>query len=170
MANQTESKSTLGALLFIICFVIGCLFLYWAVQYWVYNNFDKGRYEISKIQPAGGGDSMGFWKLDRRTGVVEYCTVEVVKDRATADAEKDPAHGREFTCLRATVLDSKEKDYYVKPEAKAETPASEPVAEQVVTTTATPAEPVAAPAPEAPAAAVVPAPEAPATPATPPQP
>lgn len=138
---MADNKSTLGSLLFVICFVIGCLFLYWAVEYWVHNNFDKGRYEISKIQPATGTDSMSFWKLDRRTGTVEYCSLEVVKDPNDPTVANDPARGKEFNCIRANVIAPKEKEY-VQPSQPQTTEKVEAPAEQVVTTTAPEAAPV----------------------------
>ncbi len=86
---DNNAKTISGALIVVLCFVIGCLFLYWAVEYWVYNTFDRDRYEISKIQPAGGGDSWSFWKIDHRTGAVEYCSL-------SPSAKKS-----DFTCVAA---------------------------------------------------------------------
>ena len=73
-----NGRGFFSGLLIVICFLIGCIFFYWAVEYWVKHNFDKYRYEISKIQ-NNGTDSWSFWKLDRRTGQVEYCSMSVVE-------------------------------------------------------------------------------------------
>ncbi len=98
-----------GAIVFIICFLIGCLFLYWAVEYYVYNNFDSKRYTISKIQ-MGNNDSLSLWKLDNRTGDLQYCA---------ESAEKMDL----LVCVRAVTIDGREYKVPVetKPEHKAET-------------------------------------------------
>lgn len=77
-------------LLITLCFLLGCMFIYWSVQYWVVNNFDQGRYEIVKIQ-SGGSDSWSFWKIDRRMGGVDYCNLVQSKDGGVPS----------FTCQRA---------------------------------------------------------------------
>lgn len=94
-------KNFSGTLAFILCFVIGCLFLYWAVEYWVYNSFDGNRYELSKIQ-VSNSDSLSTWVLDKRTGGLEYCTKSY--DRMD-----------HFVCVRSIVIDA--KDYSDTPEA-----------------------------------------------------
>ncbi len=146
MTTESKTKSFSGALLTIILFVIGCLFLYWAVEYWVYNNFDRARYEMSKIQPAGGGDSWAFWKLDRRTGAVEYCSMDVKAGENKPD----------FLCVRAKVVDNEDAPAFKSAEPAAAEPApkaeSAPVAETPAAAPAAPEVPV-----EAPAAAAQPA-------------
>lgn len=109
---MAENKSFLGSFLVIFCFIVGCMFLYWAVQYWVANTFDQNRYDIHKIQPAGGGDSLSFWKLDHRTGNVEYCSIDYSKA-----ADKDP----EFVCVASK---SEENVREPQPEVTATTPAT----------------------------------------------
>jgi hypothetical protein len=57
----------------VLLFTIGCLFIYWAVDNYVGNNFDSDRYSFSKIQINGNDTFMG-WKFDKRTGAVEFCS------------------------------------------------------------------------------------------------
>ena len=92
--NNHSGNGIGGALILALGFIIGCLFLYWAVQYWVYNTFDSDRYEISNIQSVNG-NVISLWKFDRRTGAVEYCTKSLT--------EMD-----NFTCVRPHVMDAKD--------------------------------------------------------------
>ena len=92
--EERRGRIYFGPIIFIICFIIGCLFLYWAVEYYVYNTFDHSRYELAKIQ-VNGTDSLSVWKLDRRTGGLEYCT----KSYDKLD---------NFICVRAASIDAKE--------------------------------------------------------------
>jgi hypothetical protein len=94
MSEESAIRRFSGTIAFIVCFVIGCLFLYWAVEYWVYNSFDSNRYELSKIQ-VGNSDSLSTWKLDKRTGNLEYCT----KSYEKMD---------HFVCVRSVTIDAKE--------------------------------------------------------------
>jgi hypothetical protein len=126
MTYQGNAKNILGALVVVVCFIIGCMFLYWAVQYWVYNTLDRGRYEISKIQPAGGVDSLSFWKLDRRTGGVEYCNM--TPPTATKASE--------FTCVAAISSAPSPK---LESNIPLATPAA-PAPDAVAATAATPAQ------------------------------
>lgn len=96
--SDVLSPSYLRSLLFIICFVIGCTFIYLAVQYWVSYTFDSNRYDISKIQPAGGGDSLSFWKVDHRMGNIEYCSLTLAREGS-----------QDFTCITARSLKPVEK-------------------------------------------------------------
>ena len=105
MSEESKIKRFSGTIAFVICFVIGCMFLYWAVEYWVYNSFDSNRYELSKIQ-VGNSDSLSTWKLDKRTGNLEYCT----KSYEKMD---------HFVCVRSVTIDAKE--YSNVPEAVAAT-------------------------------------------------
>ncbi|MDX2073879.1 MAG: hypothetical protein SFX19_05890 [Alphaproteobacteria bacterium] len=88
---EFNTRGFLGSLFITACFIIGCMFVYRAVEYWVSNTFDNGRYEISKIQSSGGGDSWSFWKIDRRMGNIEYCSL----DPQTGGRKPD------FTCIPA---------------------------------------------------------------------
>jgi len=93
--NDMRLQNFWGAIVFVICFIIACMFLYWAVEYYVYNNFDKNRYTISKLQ-VGNSDSLSVWKLDNRTGELQYCT-------------KSYERMDHFVCVRSVVIDAKEE-------------------------------------------------------------
>ena len=145
MSTESKSKSLLAVLVIVIMFIIGCLFIYWAVQYWVYNNFDRARYEMSKIQPAGGGDSWAFWKLDRRTGQVEYCSIDPTKP-----GELHP----DFTCLRArTVVNERDEAYNMTASRNPQPPAVAEPESTAATSALAPVAPPVAPPVETPAAA-----------------
>ena len=120
MNEDSKTQRPIGAILFVVCFVIGCAFLYWAVEYWVYNSFDADRYELSKIQ-VGNSDSLSAWKLDKRTGGLEYC--------AKSNDKMD-----RFVCVRSTIIDAKD---YSRPAEPVKTPeANKPTAEASATTPA----------------------------------
>ena len=130
MSEDSSVKRLSGAMLFVICFAIGCIFLYWAVEYWVYNSFDANRYELSKIQVANS-DSLSTWKLDKRTGNLEYCT----KSYEKMD---------HVVCVRSVTIDAKE--YSNAPEPLKAPEAPKPTASTSATTPAVqapPAQPVA---------------------------
>ena len=93
--NSLRLQNFWGAIVFVVCFVIGCMFLYWAVEYYVYNNFDHNRYTISKLQ-VGTSDSLSVWKLDNRSGELQYCT----KSYDKMD---------HFVCVRSVTMDAKEE-------------------------------------------------------------
>jgi hypothetical protein len=81
----------------------------------VYNNFDHNRYTISKLQ-VGTTDSLSVWKLDNRTGELQYCT----KSYDKMD---------HFVCVRSVTVDAKQEIPAVEPlkpvsDAKPETPTS----------------------------------------------
>jgi len=113
--NDSRVQSFWWAIVFVVCFVIACMFLYWAVEYYVYNNFDHNRYTISKLQ-VGTTDSLSVWKLDNRTGELQYCT----KSYDKMD---------HFVCVRSVTVDAKQEIPAVEPlkpvsDAKPETPTS----------------------------------------------
>ncbi len=112
MSEGSGVRGFLGAIIFVICFVIACMFLYWAVEYYVYNSFDKNRYSITKLQ-VGNSDSLAVWKLDNRTGILEYCSKSY--DRID-----------QFVCVRATTLEA--KDYRPEAPAPVATHATDPAA------------------------------------------
>ena len=93
--NDLRLQNFWGAIVFVVCFIIACMFLYWAVEYYVYNNFDKNRYTISKLQ-VGNSDSLSVWKLDNRTGELQYCT----KSYDKMD---------HFVCVRSVTVDAREE-------------------------------------------------------------
>ena len=133
--NEDSKIKFSGSLIFGICFIIGCMFIYWAVEYWVYNSFDSNRYELSKIQ-VGNNDSLSLWKLDKRTGGLEYCT----KSYDKMD---------HFVCVRASTLEAKE--YSEVPETKpvaasAPATATPPATATAVAQAATPPATATAPA------------------------
>ncbi len=101
-------KNFSGTLAFVICFMIGCLFLYWAVEYWVYNSFDGNRYELSKIQ-VSNSDSLSTWVLDKRTGGLEYCT----KSYDKMD---------HFVCIKSVVIEAKDYSDQAEPLKTLQTP------------------------------------------------
>ena len=118
--NEVRVRNFWSALLFIVCFVIGCMFLYWAVEYYVFNNFDHDRYAISKLQ-VGNSDSLSVWKLDNRTGELQYCT----KSYDKMD---------HFVCVRSVVIDAKEENTATTAEPLKSVPDTKPQA----TTSSTP--------------------------------
>jgi hypothetical protein len=129
MTSQGTTKSIGGALLFVICFLIACIFLYWAVEYWTDRNGDRGRYEIYKIQGAEGADSWSFWKLDRRAGRVEYCRYDIITNPNGTKTE-------DFSCVRAKSPEDKKKEMEER-QASGTAPVEDTSA--VVTTTTAPA-------------------------------
>jgi len=149
MTSSSNTKSFLGSLLIIILFVIACLFFYWAVEYWVRNNFDKGRYEMSKIQPQPGVDSWSLWKLDRRTGRIEYCSLNYV-------IASDGSRQEQFTCIPAMTPEDRKKEAET---LRSSVPVDQQAVETETVVTTTSSTPNPAPAPVvAPAPAPVPAP------------
>ena len=66
-------KSLLPALIFGICFIIACMFLYWAVEYYIDKTFDVERYSLIRATDDTS-DAYVVWKLDERTGTLDLCT------------------------------------------------------------------------------------------------
>jgi hypothetical protein len=145
MTSQSTTKGVLSSVLILILFIVGCIFLYWAVEYWVYHNSDKGRYEIIKIEGANGADTGSFWKLDRRAGIVQYCSLNnVVRNNANV---------QELHCIPAMTEEDRRKEAQLR---KSTAPAES--VETVTTTTSTVQE-------TPPAVVTPPAPPPPAPPA-----
>ena len=151
MGNENNRLGGLtGIIAFAIAFVIGCMFLYWAVEYWVYNSFDGNRYELSKIQ-VKNSDSLSTWILDKRTGNLVYCT----KSYDKMD---------HFVCVRSVTIDGKEYNAAtddVKQEGLAapqspisnslnETPISNSIEQSPISNTVAATEPSAVTKPETP--------------------
>jgi hypothetical protein len=65
-------ERVIGAAVLGFAIIVGCLFLYWSIEYYVSRTFDAGRYELIPL-PATSNGSLYAWKLDRRTGGLDLC-------------------------------------------------------------------------------------------------
>jgi hypothetical protein len=122
-----ERRSTFSGIIIVICFMVGCFFLLLAVEEWIENNFDSNRYTLVRVRTAGS-DSMTVWKLDKKTGVVEFCS-------KTSDIKA------QVVCLKPVYMDASSYRKPLDPDTIAQ---PEPAAEAA----ADPVAPVPAPQPE----------------------
>ncbi len=101
-----EKRSTLTALIIVICFVIGCFFILMAVEEYIETSFDSDRYTIARVRTAES-DSMTIWKLDKKTGVVEFCT-------KTSDIHA------QIVCIKPVAMDAKDYHKPIDPDSVAQ--------------------------------------------------